>query len=373
MAANIVVGLAGVFLIAITLRDVFQIVIVPRAPGLALRLSRGMFRGLWRIWPKITARVFADESRREDFLATFAPFTLICMIFVWIGVLMLGYGMVFFALRSEMTPVPATFGEALYDASSSIFEVRFDEVANGAILARVASVCAALSGIGLVALVIAFLFALFPSFQRRETFVVTIGARAGAPPSGTGLLAVHGYTNIAGDLAQVFRDGQTWTAEVMESHLAYPPLVYFRSSHDYESWIGTLGTLLDAAVLVMTTIDTSTEALRNAAGQARIMYSIGRHLTNDFSHYFRLQADPSTGIDRGEFDHACDRLRDAGYAINDRDEAWLHFSELRSTYAAHLNAMARWLEIPPVQWVGDRSLIAAPHLRDQLPAKAKLQ
>jgi hypothetical protein len=159
----------------------------------------------------------------------------------------------------------------------------------------------------------------------------------------------------------------------MESHLAYPPLVYFRSSHDYESWIATLGTLLDAAVLVMTTIDTSQAALHDAAGQARIMYAIGRHLTHDFSNYFHLQAEPSAGVDRSEFDHARDRLKEAGYALNDPEDAWVRFSELRSTYAANLNTMARWLEIPPIQWVGDRSLITAPHLRDQIPAKTKLQ
>ena len=96
-------------------------------------------------------------------------------------------------------------------------------------------------------------------------------------------------------------DAQRWAASVMESHLAYPMLAYFRSSHDDQSWVGTLGTLLDAATLMMTTID----GVRD--GQARIFYNVGRHATRDLSKYFRVDTiEESVGIERSEFDHACD-------------------------------------------------------------------
>ncbi|MBV8149017.1 MAG: hypothetical protein JO092_07985, partial [Candidatus Eremiobacteraeota bacterium] len=193
-----------------------------------------------------------------------------------------------------------------------------------------------------------------------ESFVVTVGARAGNPPSGVNLLAIASYSDTRDDLPRLMIDAQRWIAQVMESHLAYPVLAFFRSSHDYESWIGTMGTLLDAATLLMTTI----EGTRH--GQARLTYNIGRHATHDLVHYFRLNSDDETaGIDRAEFDRACDRLVNAGYALHDRDEAWKRFSELRSAYAGHLNAMARFFEIPPLQWIGDRSplpkVTALPH------------
>jgi hypothetical protein len=147
-------------------------------------------------------------------------------------------------------------------------------------------------------------------------------------------------------------DGQRWSAVVMESHLAYPVLAFFRSSHDYESWVGTLGTLLDAATLLMTTVE------GEHAGQARLFYNLGRHATHDLSRYFRLgNPHESPGIERGEFDHACDRLVSAGYTLADRDEAWKKFAALRSTYAGHLNALAHFFRIPPLQWIGDRSSI----------------
>ncbi len=137
-------------------------------------------------------------------------------------------------------------------------------------------------------------------------------------------------------------------------------LAYFRSSHDYESWIGTLGALLDAAVLLMTTVDVP-------CGQARIFSSIGRHATHDLAHYFEAAvAADAVGIERSEFERACDRLERAGYRLFDRDEAWSRFAHLRATYAANLNGLARKFDIPPVQWIGDRSLVANPHLLDRV-------
>jgi FAD/FMN-containing dehydrogenase len=73
-------------------------------------------------------------------------------------------------------------------------------------------------------------------------------------------------------------------------------------------------------------------------------------------------AEASVGIERSEFDHACDRLAAAGYRIADRNEAWQRFAGLRSSYAASLGELARFFEIPPLQWIGDRSAIAiSPH------------
>ena len=142
----------------------------------------------------------------------------------------------------------------------------------------------------------------------------------------------------------------------MESHLAYPMLAFFRSSHDDQSWIGTLGTLLDAATLMMTTV----AGVRD--GQARIFYNVGRHATRDLSRYFEVGvAEESAGVERAEFERACDRLSAAGYELRDRDEAWSRFSNLRRSYAPHLNVLARFFEIPPLQWIGDRSIIVSAH------------
>ena len=351
---------AGLIIVLFTESDVFQSVIVPRAARSRLRLSRYIARGLWGLWPKIAYRVFGtDEDRREDFLGVYAPAYLIFTLAGWVVSLQIGWGLFFYGFRTQLHPANLTFADAVYYAGASFLTIGYGDITAQTIATRLMSIVCAGTGLATMAVVVSFLFSIFGSFQRRETFVVTLGARAGVPPSGVGLLAVHGREGMRSDLAQVFREGQTWTAEVMESHLAYPILVYFRSSHDYESWVGTLGALMDAASLVLSTLDADRLENVQTHGQARIMYKIGRHLTIDFTRYFNLDEDErSVGVERPEFDDACERLRDAGYEIVDIDEAWKEFSKLRLAYASRLNEMARWLEIPPVQWVGDRSILA---------------
>jgi hypothetical protein len=358
MLSNIASIAAGVVIIALTLNDVFQSVVMPRATGRGFRISFYYWRSAWYVWPKLAWRVYpGDGDRREDFLAVFAPLMLISLIGLWAGLLIVGFGFLLWGMRGGIAPAHASFGTMLYFAGSSLLTIGFGDVVARSGLPRLVSVLAALGGLSFLSIVTAYLFALFGSFQRRETFVVTVAARAGMPPSGVNLLAIAGYSQTIDDFPALMVDAQRWAAMVMESHLAYPVLAFFRSSHDEQSWIGTLGTLLDAATLAITTLD----GLRN--GQARIFYSVGRHAARDLSHYFRVDVtEGSPGIERSEFDHACDRLAATGYALRDRDEAWKRFAGMRSGYAVRLNALAAFFQIPPLQWIGDRSiLLIGPH------------
>jgi hypothetical protein len=249
----------------------------------------------------------------------------------------------------------------MYFAGTSFLTIGYGDITAGSGLARLVSLCAGASGLSVVAVVTAFLFSVFGAFQRREVFVVLLGARAGAPPTGVGLLTIHAYAGIRGDLPNFFQQAQAWTAEVLESHLAYPILSFFRSSHDYESWVATLGALLDASTLLLTTLNEGMQ------GQAGIMYEVGRHLTHDLVNYFGLTHGSEVGVEYSEFLSARERLAAAGFKLREQQTAWRSFSELRSTYASGLNAMALFWHTPPVQWVGDRSLIRADHVLRQMP------
>jgi hypothetical protein len=218
------------------------------------------------------------------------------------------------------------------------------------------SIFAGLTGLAILSITTTYFFALFGSFQTRETFVVTVGARAGAPASGVNLLAIAGYSDTVDDLNALMSDAQRWAAALMESHLAYPALAFFRSSHEHESWVGTLGTLLDAAALLMTTVEIR-------CGQARIFYNIGRHAARDLTHYFNVER-ATPRVERSEFEHACDRLAAAGYTLKERDEAWERFKALRSSYAGNVGALAHWFQIPPLQWIGDRSAVSGSHVEE---------
>jgi Ion channel len=355
MLLNLVSIVAGVAVILFALNDVFQSVIVPRATGRRYRLSAYVWRWIWYVWPRVAWRLDpGNGGRREEILAVFAPFTLVLLVFLWAALLIVGFGLVLWGLRSGITPARPTFGAVLYYAGTSVVTIGYGDIVSHGWAARLASVLAGLAGLSLLSITTAYLFALFAAFQNREMFVVMVAARAGAPPSGVNLLAIAGYSRTREDLPQIMFNAQRWAAGLMESHLAYPVLTFFRSSHDDQSWVGTLGTLLDAATLIMTTIDGAPD------GQARIFYNVGRHATFDLSNYMMIRIGEETvGIERSEFDDACGQLVEAGYKLRDRDEAWKRFSDLRSNYAARLNALARFFESPPLQWIGDRSSIGA--------------
>jgi hypothetical protein len=358
VVGDILSVVAGTAVIVLVLADVFQSVVVPRAVGRRWRISFVLWSAFWSLWPSLAWTLYAGhDDKREDFLAVFAPFMLVLLLLVWAAGLIFGFGLVFWGLRGGLTPSIQSFGQAFYFSGTSVMTVGFGDLVGKTAGTRFFSIVAAVSGFSLFSIVTAYLFLLFASFQTREAFVVALGARAGTPPSGVNLLCIAGYSETRDDLGRLMIDAQQWAAQLMESHLAYPGLAFFRSSHDYESWVGTLGTLLDAATLLMTTVEGA------RSGQSRLFFNLGRHATGDLARYFHLEdALHDAGIERAEFERACDRLESAGYALRERNDAWNRFAELRSTYAGHLNAMAAFFEIPPLQWVGDRGTIKkAPH------------
>ena len=344
----------GLTIVYIVILDVFQSAIVPRPVSRALRLSAYLSVQGWRIWSTVMMRV-RDNDRREDILGIYAPLLLVSLLGFWVATLIAGYGLIFYGLRTGVSGI-TDFPSALYFAGTSLITIGYGDIVATNGWARLFSVAAGASGFAVVAVVTTFLYSVLQQFQAREVFVVMLGTRAGSPPSGVTFIETTIRLGIGDSLPSFLREAQRWMAQVMESHLSYPVLTYFRSSHDYESWVATIGTLLDASTLAITCFDV------DSVGEARLTNALGRHLVKDFTHYFNLPETDEVGVERHEFDLVWDRLASAGVPLlDDRDHAWQLFSETRRTYAGQLNAMARWWRIPPAQWVGDRSSIVHAH------------
>ncbi len=350
---------AGLALVLWILTDVFQSVVVPRpTPGLRPATLLGRFA--WSRWRALGLAQASSEAR-EKILGQFAPLLLVVLLIVWIVGLMVGYGLMLDALRSELRPEPRDLLAAIYFAGTSLLAIGFGDIVALDPPARLVAVAAAASGLGVVALAISFVFSLFASFQRREALVVTLDQRAGAPPSGVRLLETYARERMVDRLADTFLDWERWAAEVLDSHVSYPILTYFRSTHDNESWVSALGAVLDAATLVVTTVDDG------PSGPARMMWGAGNHLVEDLTNYFRLPHDDEVGVERAEFDDARARLADAGYRLRDPEASWQAFSETRASYAPQLNALARFWAVPPSLWIGDRSYLPHPAGPDREP------
>ncbi len=349
--------------------DVFQSVVLPRRSGSVLRLAPYLLLFLWPIWRRIGLRL-QPAWRREDFLGTFAPFAIVFLLAAWFAALIFGFGLIVHALYDQFRPAIDNFETAYYMAGTSLFTLGYGDFVPTAGAARLAMLLAGAAGLTIVALVIALTFNLYASFARREVLVLVLDARAGVPPSGVMLLETYGRQRIVDELAPLFGQFELWTAEMLDSHLAYPILPFFRSSHDGQSWVSALGAVLDAATLLTTAVPQDAcqheDLLRKGRASAEMIYSIGCHAIIDLTQFqvFRKRIDTSSqepGIERAEFDAACRQLAEASYPTACSEESWQAFSKRRAVYATRLNLLARYFASPPTQWIGDRTVLAHSH------------
>ncbi len=352
--------------------DVFETVVVPRRSRRVLRVAPYLVLWLWPAWRRFGMRVRAGW-RREDFLGKFAPFLLVLMLVTWVLALIFGFGLILHALQDQIQPRLTNYETAFYVAGTSLFTIGFGDFVPVAAASRFAVLLAGAAGLAVVALVIALTFNLYASFARREVLVLLLGARAGAPPSGVMLLETFGQRRIIDELATTFAKFEVWTAEMLDSHLAYPILPFFRSSHDGQSWVSTLGAVLDAATLLIAVVQEDTDQCHTAFhknhASAEMMYATGCHALIDLTQTGQsllpiTRSNQNPGIERGEFEVACRQLTEAGYDAVCSDDTWSAFAQRRALYAERLNALARYFSSPPTQWIGDRTLL---NLRNMHP------
>lgn len=337
----------GALLVAWILNDIFKAVLVPRAVDSQFRVSVIGARVLWRVWSTIGLGM--RGRRREDFLGAYAPAAFVFLIAAWLASLAFGYALILFGLQSELRPPSPGFGAVLYFAGSSVLTVGYGDIVAAEGMARFIALLATASGLGTVAITIAFLFSIVGAFQKRERFVVFLDARAGAPPSGLALLETYAQLGILSQVPELFRESEYWMADVLDSHLAYPLLMFFRSSHTDESWVAVLCALLDAASLIVTIIDDV------PTGAALLMLDAGTHLTHDLAAYYDLPDAAVADPDASERAALCERLSAAGFSVRNEEAAWRRFAELRRSYAKPLAGIgARWF-VATAMLVGART------------------
>src|SRR5713101_1981861 len=216
-------GVAGVLLTAAIFYDLFQSVILPRPAVGRLRLTPLVIRPLWRVWRWVGTRS-SRIDKRENRLAVFGPTSLIILLTFWGLSLILGYGLIFDALRDQLHEAPTNFGTSLYFSATTLVPLSYGDIVPVGVPARVVTLLESASGVGLAAL----------------------DALAGAPPSGVQILENAADHGMPEELKQTFDDWRRWSAAVLESHLAYPLQIWFRSSHDNEAWLNSFGAVMDA-------------------------------------------------------------------------------------------------------------------------------
>ncbi len=343
---NLLIALVGLLLIVMVLWEAFETIVLPRQVTRPYRLTRVIYKLLWGTWAALGRQM--TRKRRERFLSFFGPISLILLLSVWAVALVFGFACLHYAGHTVgTTDNLERFGMSLYYSGTTMFTLGLGDLSPHTPLARFLTVTQSFLGFGFLAIVVGYFPVLYQSFSRREAQISLLDARSGSPPSATELLRRHNGPHGYDDIYDMLRDYEGWCAALLESHLSYPVLCFFRSQHDNESWLAALATILDTSVLVLIGIDGT------CRHQAQMTFAIARHAVVDLTQVLGQSPNQNAAdrLPRSEFDRMKSVLAEAGIPLSDEHGSWERLQELRSMYEPYLHALSNLLEMPLPQWI----------------------
>lgn len=344
---SIVLASCSVLLIVLVLLDGFEAMLLPRRVTRSFRFARHFYRSTWGPWAAIGRRLPAGR-RRESWLSLYGPMSILLLFVAWAIGLIIGFAVLHQALG---TPLNTPGGlrhplDYLYMSGTTFFTLGFGDVTPAETPGRALAVIEAGIGFGFLAAMIGYLPVLYAAFSKREVAISLLDARAGSPPS-----AAEGLTRAApvsrlGGVSRLLEEWERWSAEVLESHLSFPVLPYYRSQHDNQSWLAALTAMLDTCALLMSRVD------HHDAYQAGLTFAMARHVAVDLSQIFGASPRDARACRYSEAALArfLGTLRGLGVAVRDDEAAVAKFAELRAMYEPFVDALAHHfvLTLPPI-------------------------
>lgn len=340
--------LGGVALIATILWDTFETIILPRRVTRRIRLTSLFYRSAWKPTHAI-AKAIQNQRWREQVLSLFGPLSLFILLAIWTTALITGYALLFWGIHERLgvSGEPVNFFTYLYLSGVTFFTLGYGDVTPVLPWGRFLAVVETANGFGLFAVVISYLPVLYQSFSRRETSISLLDARAGSPSSAVELLRRHFSNGGFVQLTELLKEWERWSADLLESHLSYPVLCYFRSQHDNQSWLRAITTVLDTCALVMV-------GLEEHAWQARVTFAMTRHAVVDIAQVLKtkprkkeLCADRLT---TEEIQRIRSILSENGIDLKP-GEIDRRLRELREMYEPYVFSLADQLLMPLPPWI----------------------
>jgi Ion channel len=357
--------IAGVACLFLALLDAFQTVILPRRATGRFRITRIFYTFTWAPWAWLATRV-QNERKRETILSFYGPLSLVLLIAIWAGALVLGFALIFYALGSPFAdPLGRTVGlrSDLYVSGTTLFTLGLGDVVPQQYLIRDLVILEAGMGLGFVAMVIGYFPVLYAAFSRREVSISLLDARAGSPPTATELLRRHSFDGGNAALVVLLEEWERWSAELLESHISYPLLCYFRSQHTHQSWLGALTAILDTCALLISGVQ------ERPARQAQLTFAMARHALVDLAQVFSLDSvkEVPDRLSENQFHLVYDQLCQSGVRLCRDAHSSARLRHMRQLYEGYAEALSRYLcmSLPP--WVAEH-----PH-KDNWLSVAKLR
>jgi len=323
----------GTILVIAVVLDVFSTVIVPRPTHRKVRLAPLLARLVAPGWQAAAARIRSPRLR-QDVRGTFAPVLLVASLVAWLLGLSLGFGLILHGQPSDVHTADPSLTESVFQAAMALSTLGvLGTDVDG--IARAVVAIAGLTGFAVLTLVVTFLISIQAALHRREMLVMQLETRAGRPPVATALLAALGEDDrVLGDF---FGQWEAWTADVAQSHLAYPILCRFRSQDEDSEWLVGLATVLDAAALTIVRLGPDGGG---AARPARFLIGTAERALHEFERLLDLQTDR----ERPSPPHWSEPHL-AGVLAERDGERRDDFQSLRQRYAPHVCALADRLDI----------------------------
>ena len=349
--ANWLAVVFGVALILVVLWETFETLVLPRRVTRHFRLTRLFYRWSWKPFSAIVGCI-RNRRRQDALLSYYGPLSVLFLFAFWAAALVVGFALIDYGDGAKFagTLFPSRFGNALYLSGTTLVTLGMGDITPASPLARFVTVVEAGVGFGFLALVIGYLPVMYQAFSRREVTISLLDARAGSPPTAFELLRRHADPegHSLDKVAELLGDWERWSAELMESHLSYPALAYFRSQHDNQSWIASLTVILDVCSLAIVGLEGMCQY------QARMTFAIARHALVDLSQVFGAAPDHDGAFNRfpsGDLEAIRRQLRDYGMILSDIDGSNEELLRLRALYEPYAIALARFLHLTLPPWI----------------------
>jgi hypothetical protein len=348
---SVVATIFGFVILCVVLLDAFETVVLPRRVTRHFRLTAWFYRRTWVPWRGIARRI-QTVSRQQNFLGYFGPLLLFLLLGFWAAGLILSFALMQYGLGGHLQigNEPVTFGRLLYHSGETFFTLGYGDIVPTSRLSRALSVTEAGMGFAFLGVVIGYIPVVYSSFSRREIQISMLDSRAGSPPTAAELL-IRLAGNTDGPaidqivIDEVLRDWERWSAELLESHISYPVLSFFRSQHSNQSWLGALTTMLDVTSLILTGIDGV------HPGQAKLTFAMARHAAVDLAQVVNARYDPQAPerFSAADLESLQAALEGAGLKLRTDEYGREKLARLRSMYEPYVHSTARnlMLNLPP--------------------------
>jgi hypothetical protein len=345
---QIVTMLAGIACILAVLLDAFKTIILPRRATGRFRITRIFYILTWKPWVFLT-RQLHDPRQRESVFSYYGPLSLIFLLIVWAAGMVFGFALIFYSLGSPLNDAMLKHGfrSDLYISGTTIFTLGLGDVTPNNVWARALTILEAGTGFGFLAVVMGYFPVLYGAFSRREVSIALLDARAGSPPTAAELLRRHSYKGAENALSLLLVEWERWSAELLESHISYPLLCYFRSQHTNQSWISALTSILDTSALLIAGVQ------GHEARQAQLTFAIARHAMVDLAQIFSL-APLNQAADRlplEKYEELYRLLCQSGVSVCRDGHSFERLRDMRAMYEGYAEALSAYLRMPLPPWI----------------------